>query len=506
LLSRAAARSREIAIRAALGASRARVMRLLLMESLVLGAAGGLAGMVLMYWAISGLGFLIPAVIPRQIPIDWRVLGFAALCSVATSIVFGLAPALTASRLDLIASLKAGGVPPAHGWGRLRLRGALAVAQLALSLVLLVGAGLLIRSFLSLVSVNPGFNPRNVLLAQISLAPVEAYGPARQAEFFHRALDAIHNVPGVEYAAVTDESPLATFQSLASGLSAEGQPETDATVVPTSVSADYFKALGIALIEGRLFNPGDRDAARRVAIINRTLARILFPNADPVGRRIRFGDVRDPWVAVVGVVADIRHRSLDDKMWPELFQPYEQAPSAWMSLVIKTSADPSGLIPAIRTTVAAIDRGQPLFDIDSLEQRLSNSVAQRRQRTLLLASFASIALVIAVIGVYSVMVYSVTRRTHEIGVRIALGAQRRDVLTMVVAEGLRMASMGVAIGIAGALGLTRAVSSFLYGVTATDGATFVSVCVLLISAACLAAYIPARRATKVDPMIALRHE
>jgi putative ABC transport system permease protein len=506
LLSRAAARSREIAIRAALGASRLRLVRLLLMESLLLGTAGALAGMVLMYWAISGLGFLIPAAIPRHIPIDLPVLGFAALCSAGTSVVFGLAPAFVASRFDLSASLKAGGARAAHGLGRLRLRGALAVSQLALSLVLLVGAGLLIRSFLSLVSVNPGFDPRHVLLAEISLAPVEAYGPARQAEFFHRALDAIRSVPGVEYAAVTDESPLATFQSLASGLSAEGQPETDATVVPTSVSADYFKALGIALLDGRFFNGGDRDGSRRVAIINQALARILFPDVDPIGRRIRFGDAKDPWVTVVGVVADIRHRSLEDKMWPELFQPYEQAPSAWMSLAIKTATDFSSLIPEIRQTVAAIDRSQPLFDIDSLEQRLSNSVAQRRQRTFLLASFALVALVIAVIGVYSVIVYSVTRRTHEIGVRIALGAQRRDVLHMVVAEGLRMGSIGAALGIAGALGATRVVSSFLYGVTATDAATFVSVCVLLISAACLAAYIPARRATEVDPMVALRHE
>jgi putative ABC transport system permease protein len=365
---------------------------------------------------------------------------------------------------------------------------------------------LLIRSFLSLVSVNPGFNPRNVLLAGISLAPIEMYGPPRQAEFFHRALDAMRGVPGVEYAAVTDESPLTTFQSLASGLAAEGQPETDATVVPTSASADYFKALRIALIEGRFFNEGDRAGARRVVIINQALARILFLNVDPLGRRIRFGDKKDPWVTVVGVVADIRHRGFDDKIWPELFQPYEQAPSAWMSLVIKTSTDPSSLIPAIRKTIAVIDRNQPLFDIDSLEQRLSNSVAQRRQRMLLLGIFAFIALVIAVIGVYGVMVYSVTRRTHEMGVRIALGAQGRDVLNMVVAEGLRMALIGVAIGIAGALGLTRAISSFLYGVTATDAATFVSVCVLLISAACLAAYIPARRATKVDPLVALRHE
>ncbi|HWB95162.1 MAG TPA: ABC transporter permease [Bryobacteraceae bacterium] len=505
-LSRAVARSREIAIRAALGASRLRLMRLLLIESLILGAAGGLAGMVLMYWGISGLGFLIPAAIPPHIPIDWRVLGFAALCSVGASIAFGLVPAVSASRLDLSGSLKAGGLLPAQGWRRIRLRGALAVAQLALSLVLLVGAGLLTRSFLSLMSVNPGFDPHNVLLAEVSLSPLEIYSPTRQAEFWRRMLDAVQRVPGVEYAGVTDQSPLTIFQSLANGLAAEGQPETNAVVVPTSASANYFKALRIPLLKGRFFDSRDGNGARRVAILNQALTRILFPDTDPLGRRVRFGDEKDPWVTVVGVVADIRHRGLDDKVWPELYQPYEEAPSAWMSLVIKTSGEPASLIPAVRKTAAQIDRTQPLFNIESLEHRLSNSVAQRRQRMFLLGAFAVIALVIAMIGVYGVMVYSVTRRTHEIGVRIALGAQASDVRRMVVAEGLRMALVGTAIGVAGALALSRVLASFLYGVKPTDAATFVSVCILLIAVACFAAYLPARRATQVDPMVALRHE
>jgi putative ABC transport system permease protein len=505
VLSRAMGREREFAIRSAIGASRSRLVRSLLTESVLLGACGGLAGMALMFWGIRGLAFLVPAILPPRIPIDWMVLCFAVVCSLASSIVFGLAPALTISTPDLNTSLKEGGAHRVSYRRRLPIRGALGVAQIALSLILLVGAGLLIRSFVFLMSVNPGFNPHNVLLAEVSLAPHELYGPTQQVEFFRRALDAIQKIPGVDYAAVTDESPLATFQSLASGLAAEGQPPSDATVVPTSISASYFHALEIPLLEGRFFNEDDRDGAGRVAIINQTLARILFPNLDPLGRRIRFGD-KDAWVTVVGVVADIRHRGLDDKIWPELFQPYEHVPSGWMSVVIKTSTDPAGLIPAVRKTVARIDPNQPLFDIESLEQRLSNSVAQRRQRAFLLGSFALIALPLAAIGVYGVMAYSVTRRTHEMGVRMALGAQAHDVLRMVVAEGLRMAAMGVAIGLAGSLALTRVISSFLFGVKATDTATFVSVCMLLISAACVASYIPARRATQVDPMTALRHE
>jgi putative ABC transport system permease protein len=505
-LSRTVAREKEIALRAALGASRARLVRLLLAESLLLGVCGGLAGMALMYVGVSGLGFLMPATIPQHVPIDARVLGFAAFCSLATSILFGLAPALTVSRLDLNTSLKDGGAHSARHRRGFRFRGALAVGQVALSLVLLIGAGLLLRSFLALVGVNPGFNPRNVLLAEVSLAPRELYGPEQQAQFFQRALEAIQKKPGVQYAAVTDESPLATFQSLASGLAAEGQPEKDAVVVPASASADYFKALQIPLREGRFFNDGDRDGGRRVAIINQTLAGIFFPGLNPVGRRIEFGQGKDPWVTVVGVVADIRHRGLDDKVWPELYQPYEQAPSPWMSFVIKTSADPSGLIPALRKVVMGIDRNQPLFDLQSLDQRLSNSVAQRRQRAFLLGTFAFVALAIAVIGVYGVMAYSVARRTHEIGVRIALGAQPQAIVKMVVGEGMRMALLGVAIGLAGARVQSRILSSFLYGVTATDAATFISVCLLLISAASIATCIPALRATHVDPMVALRNE
>lgn len=505
-LSRAVAREKEIAVRAAIGASRFRLVRLVLVESLLLGACGGLAGIALVYWGTPALGFLVPDAFPRHIPIDWRVLAFTALVSSSTGILFGLAPAVAVSRLNLNTSLKEGGAHARDRQRSLGLRQVLAVAQLALSVVLLVGAGLLMRSFLVLMSVNPGFNPHNVLLAEVSLAPQALYGPTRQADFFHRALEAVRVIPGVEYAAVTDESPLKGFQSVASGLAAEGGQSSSATVIPTSASAGYFNALQIPLLQGRDFNGTDRHGAPRVAIINQKLARLLFPDRDPLGRRIRFGDEKDPWVTVVGVVADFRHRGLDDQNWAELFQPYEQAPSGWMSLVVKSSTDPRSLVPAIRKAVAGIDHAQPLFDIELLEQRLSDSVAERRQRAFLLGAFACIALVVAAIGVYAVMACSVARRTHELGVRIALGAQPLDVLKMVVGEGLRMALAGVTLGIAGALGMTRLVASFLYGVTATDAATFVAVCAVLISVACIASYIPARRATRVDPVMALRRE
>src|SRR6185312_15250444 len=322
--------------------------------------------------------------------------------------------------------------------------------------------------FVSLLNVNPGFNSHNVLTAEISLAPRDLYGPVQQAEFFHRLLDAAKQIPGVTSASVTDESPLATFQSLASGLAAEGGPPSDAVVVPTSISADYFKTLQTRLLSGRFFNKSDGSGSPRVVVINQTLAGILFPNRNPVGRRIKFGGDADPWVTVVGVVAGIHHRGLGDRNWPEIFQPYEQAPAYWMTLLVKTFGDPLSLAPALRKTIASIDRKQPLFAIQSLDQRLYDSVAQPRQRAFLLGLFALTALLIAATGVYGVVAYSVALRTHEMGIRMALGATKPDILLMVMSEGLRMSLVGLLLGIAGALALTRLIASFLFGVSSTD--------------------------------------
>ena len=503
-LARAAARNREIAIRAAIGASRARIVRLLLLESSLLGILGGALGIAFLFWTTSALRFLLPKALAGAIPVDWRVLLFATACSLAAGLLFGLAPAITASRLDLTAGLKeTGGLSgPRRG---ARLRGSLAVAQLALSVVLLIGAGLLIRSFLVLLTVNPGFDPRNVLLADVSLAPLQVYGPPQQAEFAARAVQALERLPGVQSAAATSSPPMTTFNAIASGLHAEGEPESDEAVAITSASSHYFRALGIPILAGRSFDERDAAGAPRVVIVNQALARILFRGRDPIGRRI-VNDPRDPGVTVIGVAADTRHRALDDKVWPELYQSFSQSPSPWISVVVKTASDPSGSASAVRRAVQSMDPKQPLFDVESLDQRLSASVSQRRQRALLVGSFGLLALFIAAIGVYGVMAYSVARRTHEIGIRVALGAQRPQVLRLVVIEGLRLAFLGTALGLAGALSLTRVLKSFLYGVTATDPLTFVSVVAALVAAASLASYIPARRATRVDPLVALRHE
>jgi predicted permease len=504
-LARSAAREREIAIRAAIGASRFRVVRLLLAESLMLGAAGGLLGFLIPYWGTPVLGFLLPGTIPQLIPIDSRVLGFAAACSLGAGILFGLMPSLMASRLDLNTALKAGGAHPPYRRSRSHLRGLLAIAQLALSLVLLVGAGLLMRSFVNLLNVNPGFDPRNVLLANIQLQPRKLYGPARQRDFFRRALAAVQALPGVQSAALTSQPPLGASVIYQHLLRGEGEPEPQDPIYVTAASADYFRALRIPLLQGRPFNEGDQDGTQRVAIISQAAARLLFKDRSPLGRRIVDRN-KDTWLTVVGVAADIRHGGLDKAVRPEIFQPYLQAPVEDMSLVVRGYSDPSALAPAIRKAVQAIDREQPVFGVKTVETLLSNSVAQRRQRACLLGAFAFVSLVVAIVGVYGAMAYSVTRRTHEIGVRMALGAQRGDVLTMVVGEGLSMAAIGVAIGLALSLALTRVLASFLFGVGPGDVATFVSVSVALVAATCLASYVPARRATRVDPIRALRHE
>jgi putative ABC transport system permease protein len=372
--------------------------------------------------------------------------------------------------------------------------------------VLLVGAGLLIRSFVSLLGVNPGFDPHNVLLGDVSLAPLELYSQPRQIDFFDRLLSKAEKLPDVEFAGLSSSTPLVPFNEIGSGLQPEGGPPSNETVVMTSTSADYFRALRIPLIAGRFFSDRDRTGTPPVAIINHSLAKALFEDRDPVGHRIKTGDESDAWVTVVGVVADIRHRSLDSRIWSELFRPYTQAPSFWMGVVIRTSGDPLALAPAVRKAVQSIDRNQPVFNVESLDQRMSSSLVERRRRAYLLGAFAFVALLIALIGVYGVMAYSVTRRTREIGVRLALGAEKRAVLRMILGQALRMALAGVALGLIAAVALTRVLSSFLYGVTATDIPTFAAVCGLLIAAVCLASLVPARRAAKVDPIVALRHE
>jgi len=458
--------------------------------------SGGIGALLLAKTSVAALGFLLPAAVPQDAGLDWRVLAFTAACSIAAAVLFGLIPAVSGSRTELSRSLKRASRVPA----------ALSTLQIAMAVVLIAGAALLLRSFYSLMQVDPGFDARNVLLGEVSLAPAGAYGPEQQITYFERALEAVRRVPGVELAAVTDESPLAAFQSIASGLQAEGEPPSDATVVPTSASADYFRALRIPLRAGRFFDERDGASAPRVAILNEALAKILFPQPNPIGRRVRYSEQKDSWVTVVGVVGDMRHRALDSRIWPEIFFPFEQAPAAWMSLVVRTSGDPMKLAPEVRRAVSAVDPAQPLFQVESLEARLSNSVAERRERAELLGLFALLALAIALAGIYGVLSYAVARRMHEIGVRMALGARREQIIRLVFGSGARIVGAGIVLGVAGAMGLTRFVKSMLFGVKASDPLTFVGVCVLMMLAAGAAMYGPARRAAKADPMSVLREE
>jgi putative ABC transport system permease protein len=491
-LARSVTRRKEIAMRTAIGASRRDIVRMLLVESLLLGALGGASGMAVLFWGRGAVQFLMPKALAPSIPIDWRVLAFTAGCSLAAGLLFGLMPALAASRVDLNTGLKETAIRSGG-----RLPGVLTAAQIALSLVLLCGAGLMIRSFFALASTRPGFDAHNVLTASVMLRPEGVYGPNQQVEFFDRMLGGIANLPGVRYAAVTSSPPMAQFSAIEAGLRADDGPETNFTVAESSVSAGYFQALGIPLVAGRLFDASDVRDGAPVIILNRTLAKLLFQDRDPIGHKV-------DKATVVGVVADVHHRALDEKVWPETFLPFAKTPSPWITVLVRADGDPSALATPIRGVARSIDAGQPLFDVDLLEHRVAKSMAERRDRATVLAAFAGLALLIAVVGIYGVLSYAVARRTHEIGLRMALGAERGDVVRLVVGAGLRMAAIGMAIGLAGALLVTRVLKTFLYGVEPTDRLTFCVVCAILGAAAFLASYLPARRAAAVDPMTALR--
>lgn len=493
-LARAVARRKEIAMRTAIGASRRDIVRMLLTESVLLGVLGGALGIAFLFWGRSAVLFLSPKTLAQGIPIDWRVLAFTAACSLAAGVLFGLAPSLLASRVDVNSGLK--GTPSGSAG---LLPAFLAAGQIALSVVLLAGAGLMIRSFLLLASSDPGFDARNVLTATVMLRPDEVYGPPKQIDFNNRLLAGVQNLPGVRYAAVASSPPMTQFSELEGGFHDEDGRKIDDIVSIASVSGDYFQTLGIRLVSGRFFDARDRPEGTRVAIINQSLARLLFPGRNPIGRQFS-------QATVVGVVADIRHRTLDDKVWPELFLPFDQYPSIWLTVLVRGVDDPSALAAPIRRIAQSIDSSQPVFDVDLLEHRVSESLTERRERASVLTAFAALALLIAVVGIYSVMSYSVARRTYEIGVRMALGAARGQVLRMIVHAGLRIATVGIIIGLTGALFVTRVLKTFLYGVEPTDAITFVLVCATLTLAAFLASYFPARRAARVDPMVALRQE
>jgi putative ABC transport system permease protein len=503
LLARAVSREKEIAVRAAIGAGRARLIRQMLTESTLLAVGGGGLGLLLVPLLTTILQAYVPGSLAAHAHVDFRVLASTLACCVLAGILFGLAPAFAASKLRLTESLKENTSHFGESKTHRRLRSGMVVVQLGLSVVLLVGAGLLLRSFLLLLQVNSGIDPHNVLTAEVWLPPGNIYDTSHQREFYRRVLERVRTIPGVEFAGATTEMPFTMFNALGNGLMAEGQPESNVPYCPGIVTANYFRAMGIRLLSGRFFDEHDAAGALPVVILDQSLAHALFPGQDAVGRRIMDDGT---WRTVVGVVADTHHLGLSERVMPELFTSYLQEPSGFMDIVVRTSSEPLTYVPALRNAVLAVDKNQPLADVKTMEQRLSESLSTRRERLLLLGTFAILAVLIAASGVYGVTAYSVTRRTHEIGVRLALGASRVDIMRMMMLQGLRFILLGIAVGLAGAFVLSRTLATFLYHTAPTDPLTFATTSFLLGMIGCLAIYVPARRATKVDPMVALRYE
>jgi putative ABC transport system permease protein len=512
-LVRGAARAREIALRLAFGASRGRVIRQMLTESFVLAVCGGVLGIILGAWGISGLGYLLHAnsLQTMGVRMDLGVFLFAAAMIVLVSFAFGLIPALQATRPDLHETLKEGGRSATSTRGQHRLRGALAIAETALALVLLVGAGLMLKSLYHLIQVSPGFQPARVLYMEMDLRSDQYSKDPAILNFWQQVLDRVRVIPGVQSAALGTVVPL-TGNHRRSDITIEGLPVPAPGEFPHpdrhTISSGYIATMGIPLLRGRNFSDADNETAPDVALVNSTLARRFFTDGDPIGKRFLWGQPGkdEKWITIVGVVADTRLYGLDNPARLEVYSPYRQRPSADMSLVVRSAVDPASLTSSIRAAVAAIDKDQPLFDIHTMQQLVDDSISTRRLTLVLLGIFSALALILAAIGIYGVMAYSVALRTQEIGIRMALGAQQKDVLRLVLGQGARIAFFGVAIGLATAAALARLLSSLLFSVSASDPFTFATVAALLVAVALLACYIPARRALRVDPIIALRYE
>jgi putative ABC transport system permease protein len=514
LLVRAAARQKEMAIRTALGASRWRVMRQLLTESTLLALAGGGLGWLLAVWGVELMVKMLPADFPRlrEISLDWRVLGFTLVASVLTGMLFGLAPALQSAKTGVHETLKESARGATGSWRQHRLRHLLIVAEVALSLVLLAGAGLLLRSFLQLQSVNAGFRPQQVLTARLSPSGAGYRSDPAYANYYRRVIERVSAIPGVEAVGAINTLPLSKGPT--AGYRVEGRPLLTPDKWPganyRSVSPGYFHALNIPVMQGRDFTERDSAEALLVMIVNEALARRDFPGEDPVGKRINLGNTdrtgQPVWFEIVGVVANVRSLELMEEPLPEFYLSHLQDTFAEMSLVIRAAVEPASLSAAVRQAAAEVDKTQPVSRIETMEHIVSEAVSQSRFNLFLLGLFGSLALLLSAAGIYGVTAYSVAQRTPELGIRMALGAQTHDVLKLILGQGLRLISGGIVLGLATALALTRLMKSLLFGVNATDPATFATVALLLMAVALLACWIPARRATKVDPMIALRCE
>ena len=511
LLARASTRQQEIAIRAALGAGRLRLVRQLFTESLLLALLGGAAGLLLAVWGVDLLLALSPETIPRmdQVKVDGFVLGFAALGTVFSCLVFGLIPALYNVNPDLGEPLKGGGRGSAEVPGRRRLRDLLVITEFALALPLLVGAGLMINSFMRLQQIKPGFDPDHLLTVKLPL-PTLKYPEAEQAINFHKEImRRIQTLPGVQSASISSDLPLEGGHTNNFNLEIRPVPpgESEDVAEYFAVSPEYFRTLGIPLLKGRYLTEQDDENAPPVIVISEAMARRYFAGEDPIGMRLKTGGCTEcDWTTIVGVVGDVKNNGLSTEDDSAMYCPFTQEPSNMMTLVLRTEGDPASFVATVRREVNSIDPDLALARIRTMDQLMSQSLGQSRYRGMLLGIFAIIALTLAAVGIYGVIAYAVSQRTREIGIRMALGARKLDIFKMIVGHGMILSMIGVAIGLAASLMLTRYLSSLLYGVSITDPMTFTSVVLLLITVALLACSIPARRATRVDPMNALRHE
>ena len=512
-LARAMRRHKEISIRSALGASQAQLVRQLLTESILLSLAGGALGLGLAVWWSDLLITLGKKDIPRaiQVGLDWRVLGFTLVVSVLTGVIFGLVPALHSAKTELTESLKEGrgaGGSARHN----RIRGLLVVVELAVAVVLLVGAGLLIQSLWRLRHISSGLQSQNVLTFNVAVPEVR-YSSEKQARFYRDLLTRVRTLPGVQSASAILPLPLSgdrfqiSFQIDGRPVAPKDQPSADMFVT----EANYFRTMGIPILNGRDFEDRDEHKSTPVVIVTDTFARQFFPGENPIGKRIKPGiasweDEKPTMREIVGVVADVRNRALNTEPKPAYYLPQSQVPFNQLILVMKTAGDPNSLISSATREVRLMDQELPVFGVKTMDEYIAGSVAAPRFNTTLLSIFAAVALVLTVIGLYGVMSYSVAQRTNEIGIRMALGAQTRDVLQLIVKQGLQLVLIGLVLGLAGALALTRLLSSLLFGVKTKDPATFVAIAVLLALVSLLACYVPAWRATKVDPLEALRYE
>jgi putative ABC transport system permease protein len=517
LLARARTREKEIAVRTSLGAQPGRIFSQLLTESIVLATIGGALSIALAYWTTSVLLKLAPSRMPRahEISVDWRVLVFTLAVSVLSGVLFGLAPALSSIRLDLNSTLKATGRGGTAQRSRTRTRDALVISEAACCVMLLAGAGLLIRSFIALERVNPGFRTDHVLTMQIALPPAR-YPGMKVALFYQQLLNRLRSLGGMQSMGICRFLPL-DGSDASLNFRIEGRPLVASGDQPRAkfraASEGYFEALGIPLIEGRLFDRTDDLHTPKAVVINQTAARRYWPNEDPVGKRILSGVDESEWTTVIGVVGDVRHTGLDAEVNPETYYHYLQIPAdamnfaeASMALVIRTNADPAALTAGIRKEVQSLDAGQPVFSVRTMQDVVEGSVAQPRFRTLLLSIFAGIAVLLAATGVYGAMSYSVTQRFNEFGIRAALGAQPADLLKLVVGHGIRLVVIGIAIGLVAALLGARVLANLLFHVHQADPITFVLTCLSMLLVAILASFIPGLRATRVDPAVALRNE